>query len=145
MTRKQSGFTLIELMIVVAIIGILAAIAIPQYQNYVARSEAASALATIRSVQTDAEDIMVRGLKPTIGTAGTGERKLGISTTASSAGKITVGATSTTGSTSLIFTFNTAGVSPQVQGKKITLARTVDGVWNCTTDIDAAYAPGDCS
>lgn len=53
--NKLSGFTLIELMIVVAIIGVLATIAMPAYQNYVRQSEAASALATLKGLISPAE------------------------------------------------------------------------------------------
>jgi type IV pilus assembly protein PilA len=52
MKRVQQGFTLIELMIVVAIVGILAAIALPAYQDYVVRSKMSEAVAAIAACKT---------------------------------------------------------------------------------------------
>ncbi|MBW8375226.1 pilin [Stenotrophomonas sp.] len=68
--KKQQGFTLIELMIVVAIIAILAAIALPAYQDYVSKSKVTAALADLASHKTQFEMEVSEGRTPTLATAG---------------------------------------------------------------------------
>lgn len=53
--KNQKGFTLIELMIVIAIIGILAAIAIPQFSSYRAKSYNTASVSDVRNLRTDLE------------------------------------------------------------------------------------------
>ena len=79
MNTAQKGFTLIELMIVIAIIGILAAIAIPAYQSYTAKSQVAAGLAEISPAKTNAEAKLAEGVSATI----TGASALGVQGTTS--------------------------------------------------------------
>jgi len=75
--KKQQGFTLIELMIVVAIIAILAAIALPAYQDYVSKSKVTAALADLASHKTQFEMEVSEGRQPTLITAGFQSKETG--------------------------------------------------------------------
>ncbi|MCQ4225408.1 pilin [Stutzerimonas stutzeri] len=138
-TQMQKGFTLIELMIVVAIIGILAAIAIPQYQNYVGRANFASGLSTLSALKTNIESyIMEEGSFPA--TTNLDAATLGMEPDANPLGDITLAASGTDGGGVATFTFSKG--NPGINTKKVELTRDDDGVWTCSTDADAKYVKG---
>ena len=66
MNNRQQGFTLIELMIVVAIIGILAAVAIPAYQNYTAKAQSSEAFVLLDGLKTPIVEQMAQELNCTV-------------------------------------------------------------------------------
>ena len=140
MKKTQSGFTLIELMIVVAIIGILAAVAIPQYQNYIARTQVTRALGEIAALKTSVEEQLMRGVYPAlpadVGFSGTSLGTVAVAFTSAGAGAGTI--TSTLN----------GSVSTVIVNSVITLTRTAaTGAWVCTVSdpADAAgFAPAGC-
>ncbi|EKO3798313.1 pilin [Vibrio harveyi] len=149
--KKQQGFTLIELMIVVAVIGVLAAIAMPQYQKYVAKSEVASALATLTGAKTNVEAYTVEnGLFPDGSSQDQTTTDLGIPTMPLGSVAFTPSGTGDGGTMAFtFFTTASAGVSSLVSGKGFTLTRAdTSGQWTCatatTSGVESELLPKSC-
>jgi type IV pilus assembly protein PilA len=137
MKKVQQGFTLIELMIVVAIIGILAAIAIPQYQDYTIRAKVASALTSINAIKT-AVGVCVQEQGGVKEDCTGGVDGANIPTTVST--KEVASAATTDGV--IVVTF-AKGIGTGVDEKSFTLTPTVNAaniVWNSSTTVENAAA-----
>jgi type IV pilus assembly protein PilA len=144
MTNEQSknqGFTLIELMIVVAIIAILAAIALPAYQIYVAKSQVTAGLADMRGGVVTFEEKIQNGGSGAGSPADATAIGLPLNTTRCSAITPSGNWTATNGQTIAC----TLAGNPNVAGKSLTLTRDSEGLWSCSTTVDAIYRPNGCS
>ena len=156
----------IELMIVVAIIGILAAIAIPQYQNYIAKSQVSRVMGEVSSLKTTIETCMLEGKgNETDCTLGWTSSNLIEGGSFGSFGEedgapatedkketqkgldITWPEATAKGSeankVSIEATFG-ASAATAIKGETLTWARNEDGAWSCSTTVEKKFAPAGC-
>jgi type IV pilus assembly protein PilA len=162
--KVQKGFTLIELMIVIAIIGILAAIAIPAYQNYTIRSQVTEGLSLADGWKTAISEYYAQnGSFPAASTTSAAGVTGDISVSGASVGKYVSAIAVTTGG-DIIVTYSGTQANAKITGLKLGLYPGLDTnndvVWVCgtattptgvssvtittSTTVPSAYLPNSC-
>lgn len=134
----QKGFTLIELMITVAIVGILAAVALPAYQDYTIRAQVTEGMALAAGAKASvAEYYANAGALPADSAAA------GFS---GASGKYVSGVAIATGVVTA--TFGGSNVNTNISGKTVTLTPTASAAgnltWACASTADSKYLPSSC-